>query len=188
MQQCTMPAHAQCTLTRTPARTTTAELHGALALVAKSKSALTSTMLAVWGKWEPRRVYLEGGDICALARIRAPQARPKKWCHCSARFEIWRQVCIQTKYYALEIAASCTLRVVMKRAWACNLASHAKISNSGPCGYGNFGTYGSIFLSLLLLLCLLLWHLICSFHLIIVFKTPFLRSLYENTSWTSTRF
>ena len=47
MQQRTMPAHAQCTLTRTPARTTTAELHGALALVAKSKSALTSTMLAV---------------------------------------------------------------------------------------------------------------------------------------------
>ena len=32
-------------------------------------------------------MYLEGGDICALARIRAPQARPKKWCHCAASFE-----------------------------------------------------------------------------------------------------
>ena len=143
-------------------------------------------MLAVWGKWEPRRVYLEGGDICALARTRAPQARPKKMVPLCSQF--WGQVCIQTKYYALEIAVSCTLRVVIKHAWARNLAPHAKISNSGLCGHGNFGTYGSNFLSLLLRLCLLLWHLICSFHLIIVFKTPFLRSLYGNTSWTSTRF
>ena len=128
-----------------------------------------------WGRW-----YL-----CTSTHQSAADQTQKMVPLCS---QFWGQVCIQTKYYALEIAASCTLRVVMKHAWACNLAPHAKISNSGPCGYGSFGTYGSIFLSLLLLLCLLLWHLIFSFHLIIVFKTPFLRSLCENTSWTSTRF
>ena len=68
-----------------------------------------------WGRW-----YL-----CASTHQSAAGQTQKMVPLCS---QIWRQVCIhiQTKYYALEIAASCTLRVVIKRAWARNFGAACK--------------------------------------------------------------
>ena len=70
------------------------------------------------------RVYLEGGDIRALAHTRAPQARSEKMVPLSSKF--WRQICIQRLHPALEIAANCTLRVVIKRPWAHKFAPQVK--------------------------------------------------------------
>jgi hypothetical protein len=83
-------------------------------------SALSSTILVLWGRLQPWQVYLKGGGIGALAHTRAPQAR-QKLCFRATRFEADLLHKIQTPR---------TWRAVIKRAWAHNyLAPLAKIEN-----------------------------------------------------------
>ena len=62
-----------------------------------------------------------------FVRYRAPERRrpdPKNGAILCSQF--WGQVCIQTKYYALEITVSCALRVMIKCAWARNFGAACK--------------------------------------------------------------